>query len=167
MSVGKIFNHVAHDCVKTMHDIKVDLKKRIENFQSASTEEKTLVLLKTFGVAVACGIIVLAGTALLGVPGAAPVLAAIVVGGAVAFYRFAGSAKGEFGELVDQGIYAVQESLNGLDDDAQAVTYEIRNAADQAVRSGKKAAKNLTGAVFGKPNKNNQKTQKTSYNFKS
>lgn len=96
--------YIGSNIRQVFSDIQDDINFTADNFKAAKGKEKAWVLLKTFCVAMACGIIALALSALGGMPGLGPFVAGFVVGGTIAFYRFARSAE----------VLPVQQAVNGV-----------------------------------------------------
>lgn len=121
MEIKETINFIGDNIKQVFRDIKEDVEFTIDNFKAAKGKEKAWVLFKTYCVALACGIIALAATAIGGVPGIGPFLAGFVVGGTVAFYRFAQAANGlptqqlanGVRRFLNDGVNAVAGVVNG------------------------------------------------------
>ena len=112
MTIRDTINHITNSSKQTVIDFKNDVKETFNRFKAAPAREKIWVLAKTFVVAVASGLIVLAIGTLLGSPGIIPVVAGVVCGGVYAFYRFARQARSLEELTIRQAVQNVKDVGN-------------------------------------------------------
>ena len=160
MTVKATIAHIADNTKQVFVDFKNDVGDAMKKFKAAPGREKVWVLIKTFSVAVACGLIAFGTAFLLGSFSPAPLVAGFVIGGVYAFYRFSRSARGLDQLALDQAKKDVKQAAKNVKEAAKEVKEGIVNAGEKAAdvvkNAGEKVvnvAKNLKNAVKDKVNK--------------
>lgn len=137
MGLGHTLNYISHNTKALFADAKRDVESTFRNFKDAPKNEKIWVVLKTLAVAVACGIIALGvGAALTGSFGIAAPVIATVVGGAYAFYKFAGSAR-------PYDALPLQEAVEKAKEANHEVKGGVRELGRDLVKKGNHLAKSI------------------------
>ncbi len=153
MTVKATIAHIADNTKQVFVDFKNDVGDAMKKFKAAPGREKVWVLIKTFSVAVACGLIAFGTAFLLGSFSPAPLVAGFVIGGVYAFYRFSRSARGLDQLALDQAKKDVKQAAKNV---KEGIVNAGEKAADVVKNAGEKVvnvAKNLKNAVKDKVNK--------------